>query len=242
MNMTETIALLAGVAEFQPQATDEVAAQMWAQTLTSEMTVEFAMAHAAHHFALSKEPLKPADFNSAWSEKISSDYWREQQQRAAIEADERIQDAGFHYASDPATGFLPQQRTNRATPEVVALFFAAWHDSKGAGSIHPDGRPFALQDYFDGVLPLMQDAARNARQDPVESHCGTKACPCMHSSGCYRGWMDDEKASSQTRPCPVCRPSLTQTLDQIPPPGSRNLADQARLLNRARDDRQQGAS
>ena len=88
MNMTETIALLAGIAEFQPQATDEVAAQMWARTLNSDMGIEFALDYATTHFARSKEPLRPADFNAAWREQQERDYWmRIQQQPRAISQD-----------------------------------------------------------------------------------------------------------------------------------------------------------
>ena len=241
MNKAQTLMLLGALAEVQPQSTNDIALEMWAEILDPAMTIEFALAHTARHFAKADaQPIKPGDLNAAWGEKISAEYW--EQQRTAAPAIDHDGDAGFHYASDPSTPFLPQQRTSRATPEVVELFFAAWHDYKQGIGRHPNGDPFAIQDYFDQVLPLMQEASKRGRQDPVEAHCGVKGCACMHSSGCYRGWMDDEKDSQTTRACPVCRPDLAHTLDQIPAPGQRNLADQARLLNRAKSDHQQGAA
>lgn len=81
-----------------------------------------------------------------------------------------------------------------------------------------------------------------ASQERLDAHCGIRACLCSHSGGCYKGWLDDEMETHQTSACPVCRPDLAHALSLIPPPGQRNLADQARLLNRAKSDHQQGAA
>lgn len=73
----------------------------------------------------------------------------------------------------------------------------------------------------------------------LDAHCGRKGCLCVHDRGCYRGWMDSDTA---TRPCPVCRETLTRALEDIPQAGKRSPADLARLRDHARDDRWQEAS
>jgi hypothetical protein len=40
-----------------------------------------------------------------------------------------------------------------------------------------------------------------------DAHCGRSGCPCSHSQGCYRGWLD---AEAGTTPCPNCRPGRQQ--------------------------------
>lgn len=235
MKESEVVVLLGGLSEFQHQQVNDVSVQMWANTLAGDMTVQFALGYAAHHFAKSQDSLKPADFNRAWNERQERAYW--DSQRQVPELDDHVGDAGFEYRSDPSTGFLPVQKTSRATPQVVELFFAAWHDAKKGGRSHPDGTPFGVQDYFNEVLPLMQDAARSSREDALERHCGKKACMCTHNGNCYRGWMEGERYDDgRAHPCVVCRESLYDVLRTIPGPGDRNDADFATLRSHAKSD------
>lgn len=62
------------------------------------------------------------------------------------------------------------------------------------------------------------------------AHCQRAGCMCTHTGECYRGWVDDVQYS--TRPCPVCRGSLAQVLDEIAPLGKRTEKDYSRVRNR----------
>jgi hypothetical protein len=51
------------------------------------------------------------------------------------------------------------------------------------------------------------------------AHCGRKGCPCTHSHGCYKGWIDDMPrrlhngtSYEQVGPCPQCKPELVERL------------------------------
>lgn len=62
----------------------------------------------------------------------------------------------------------------------------------------------------------------------VDSHCGRSGCGCEHRV-CYRGWID---LNDRTGPCSNCRADLAELIAHMPPPGSRNAADQSAIQNR----------
>ena len=68
----------------------------------------------------------------------------------------------------------------------------------------------------------------------LDAHCGMTGCMCSHVAPCYRGWIDNEGVAF-TSPCPVCRGSLSQLLDELPPLGFRTQADESRIRNRFKD-------
>jgi hypothetical protein len=63
-----------------------------------------------------------------------------------------------------------------------------------------------------------------------DAHCKRHDCRCTHTSPCYRGWLDNDEGTAV--PCRVCRSSLADVLDRIPPRGMRQEHDFALIRNR----------
>lgn len=61
-----------------------------------------------------------------------------------------------------------------------------------------------------------------------EAHCGFTNCPCTHSGGCYKGWIDNDEGHT-TAPCPRCRPTLHAVLGEVAPLGYRSAHDHQRI-------------
>ena len=62
-----------------------------------------------------------------------------------------------------------------------------------------------------------------------EAHCGRPGCDCVHSDGCFKGWLDRDDSVAA---CPICRPTLADALYKMPPPGQRSERDFSVLRNR----------
>lgn len=66
----------------------------------------------------------------------------------------------------------------------------------------------------------------------IETHCGRAGCSCTHDGGCFKGWID--KDEGVTRPCVICRESLSLALGEIARPGKRSDGDLAKLRSHAK--------
>lgn len=69
-----------------------------------------------------------------------------------------------------------------------------------------------------------------AREGRRAAHCGKSGCLCRHE-GCYHGWIDwtDADGHPFAQPCRTCRPTTSQKVAAVPPPGMRSGADFAVL-------------
>lgn len=151
MNMQEVVLLLETLRVLQPQASDQVAAEVWHATLDDDVDAKWALHWVTkHHGQPNAAKVVPGTVNAAW--------------RAHTEA-------------------------NRLR------------------------------------LQLQED------QRAAERRCAILDCRCTHTDPCFKGWIDTPDGST-TSPCPVCRGSLVERLDTVPPPGSRTAADFARLRER----------
>jgi hypothetical protein len=73
----------------------------------------------------------------------------------------------------------------------------------------------------------------NIDEDQADRHCRFSDCQCTHTGPCFRGWIDNDQHT--TSPCRVCRPSLANVLDEIPPLGKRQDQDEARIRSRFKE-------
>lgn len=124
--------------------------------------------------------------------------------------------------------------------DVVA---EAWHLAVVDGIPGPEARALAAQHYAVsaepftpsalnaawGAVEVARGSVRLSQAGPLDAHCGRVQCPCTHSAGCYKGWIDAEVQPAAAVPCRQCRPWLRERLGQIPPAGQRNAGDQAWL-------------
>lgn len=94
------------------------------------------------------------------------------------------------------------------------------------GTLVPGGLVAAWHDH---QRARMDNDAAEAVSD---AHCGRAGCACTHTGVCYKGWIDSP--DGPTAPCRVCRASLAEVLDEIPPLGERSAADHAKIRNRHR--------
>lgn len=69
-------------------------------------------------------------------------------------------------------------------------------------------------------------------ENAADRHCRRIDCQCTHTGVCYRGWIDTYE---KTVPCRICRSSLMQVLEEIPPLGQRQDHDEARIRNRFKE-------
>ena len=79
---------------------------------------------------------------------------------------------------------------------------------------------------------LTYKAIGNVDRELSDQKCPFVECRCTHDSGCYKGWIDSPDNSSQTAPCPRCRPSLYKVLHEVNPLGQRTEIDNSLIRNR----------
>jgi hypothetical protein len=125
--------------------------------------------------------------------------------QAAVEAWRAVLDGDMQ--GDFAMSYVRQWYGNKDEPLTPASLNKAWREHR---RVETNRR--AIKD-------------RPEHLDIIK--CPFPDCVCTHDNGCVAGWMD--KQDGPTRPCPVCRPGLSDILTEIPAPGSRSASDSAAI-------------
>lgn len=114
------------------------------------------------------------------------------------------------WAAQLDEGMIPEQAIAAvnwlgADPQRHGLWITAGHVNGAARRLRSESR----------------DRERAAiAAEGVDAHCGRAGCPCTHTGGCYRGWIDNPDTAT-TASCRQCRPIQAQAVAELPPPGRR---------------------